>query len=254
MRWHVSSGSTRTGVAIFVAIRPYTVIGIFHDVIRRPEAMAAAIVPLPWPAAWTRRPEVNRRPETYSWSPLLVLLSSSDVKRPSHCDPRPRPSYGPWHRQIPVLSAGRSRSSTTRSTLLISGVALLMGTVSIGNAATAGIAARTGEIGLPPSGWRTGDATSSANCSWRPLCWAGRRSDRRSARRAGHLRRVDRQRMGAGHRDPVRPGRLCDQHGRRPAGRARSGSPSGPRTSRAGTSAMNLPRPTAELTCPRKTR
>jgi putative ABC transport system permease protein len=38
--------------------------------------------------------------------------------------------------------------SVARSTLLLSVVALFIGTVSIGNAATAGIAARTPEIGL----------------------------------------------------------------------------------------------------------
>ncbi|MEV4122153.1 ABC transporter permease [Micromonospora sp. NPDC049645] len=141
-------GIHRTGVAIFVADKPYTVIGIFHDVIRRPEAMAAAIVPFSvasrldeaaggQPA--TRDVLVETAPgaaQLIGRQAPLALRPEAPAELRAVAPPDPRT----LRREI--------EDSTTRSTLLISGVALLMGTVSIGNAATAGIAARTGEIGL----------------------------------------------------------------------------------------------------------
>ncbi|MEV0004579.1 ABC transporter permease [Micromonospora sp. NPDC050980] len=141
-------GIHRTGVAIFVADSAYTVVGIYSDVLRRPEAMSAAIVP--YSVGSSLRLTAGGQPvkrdvlvETAPGAAQLIGRQAPLALRPEApaelrvvAPPDPRT----LRREI--------ESSTTRSTLLISGVALLMGTVSIGNAATAGIAVRTGEIGL----------------------------------------------------------------------------------------------------------
>ncbi len=135
-------------MAIFVAGQAYTVVGIYHDVLRRPEVMAAAIVPYSVAgrvnaATADLRLERVVLVETAPGAAQLIGRQAPLALRPEA--PAELRAIAP---PDPRTLRREIEASTTRSTLLISGVALLMGTVSIGNAATAGIAARTPEIGL----------------------------------------------------------------------------------------------------------
>ncbi|KUJ48873.1 hypothetical protein ADL17_07715 [Micromonospora maris] len=141
-------GIHRTGVAVFVADQAHTVVGIFDDVVRRPEAMAAAIVP--YSAAERLNQSGGSQPakrdvlvETSPGAAQLIGRQAPLALRPEA--PAELRAIAP---PDPRTLRQEIEGSTTRTTLLISGVALLMGTISIGNAATSGVAQRTGEIGL----------------------------------------------------------------------------------------------------------
>lgn len=141
-------GVGRVGVAVFLDGRPYTVIGIYDDVARRVEALAAVIIPYSVAdgldhSGATAQPErdvvIATAPGAAQvigrQAPLAIRPTSPDEVR-AIAPPDPRT----LRREI--------EGDVARSTILLSVVALLMGTISIGNAATAGIAARTSEIGL----------------------------------------------------------------------------------------------------------
>ena len=141
-------GIHRTGVAVFVADQAHTVVGIFNDVVRRPEAMVAAIVP--YSAAERLNQSGGSQPAKRD---VLVETSPGAAQLIGRQAPLAlRPEAPVELRAIappdPRTLRQEIEGSTTRTTLLISGVALLMGTISIGNAATSGVAQRTGEIGL----------------------------------------------------------------------------------------------------------
>ncbi|GLY07734.1 MULTISPECIES: ABC transporter permease [Actinoplanes] len=135
---------TRAGVAVFLDDRAYTVMGIYRDVARRPEAMAAVIMPYAVATALsdsTAAPDVLI--ETAPGAAQLISRQAPLALRPeAPADLRATAPPDPRTLRDDV------ESSVTESTVMISAAALLIGTVSIGNAATAGIAARTGEIGL----------------------------------------------------------------------------------------------------------
>jgi putative ABC transport system permease protein len=142
-------GVNRVGVAVFVDGRAYTVIGVYRDVARRPEALAAAIVPysvadqLVSPLSAGDEPQRDILIETKPGAAQIIGRQAPLAVRPEAAadlqaiaPPDPRT----LRREI--------EASVTRSTILLSVVALLIGTISIGNSATAAIATRTSEIGL----------------------------------------------------------------------------------------------------------
>ncbi|SDD26014.1 ABC transporter permease [Actinokineospora iranica] len=140
-------GVHRVGVAVFIEDRPYTVIGIFDDVARRPEALVSVLVP-------------------YAVAQPMAALSSGEVKRDVVIETEPGAAQlvgaqaalalapeDPARVEVVVPPDPRTlrqeiEGSVARLALVLSLVALGIGTVSIGNAATAGIVARTAEIGL----------------------------------------------------------------------------------------------------------
>lgn len=139
-------GVQRTGVAVFIDDRAYTVIGIYRDVARRDEALAAAIIPYALAgahAAGGTAPAYDVLIETAPGAAQLIGRQAPLAVRPeSAADLRAiaPPDPRTVRREI--------EGDLTRSTLALSLVALIIGTVSIGNAATAAIAVRAPEIGL----------------------------------------------------------------------------------------------------------
>ncbi|PWR09357.1 ABC transporter [Micromonospora acroterricola] len=141
-------GIRRVGVAVFIAGRPYTVVGIYRDVLRRPESLAGAVVPysvgdrLDQPGT----SQVGKRDVLVETDPGAAQIIGRQAplalrpEAPSELRAVAPPDPRTLRREI--------ESSTTKSTLMISGIALLIGTISIGNATTASVATRTGEIGL----------------------------------------------------------------------------------------------------------
>ncbi|GIE95608.1 ABC transporter permease [Paractinoplanes rishiriensis] len=136
---------TRVGVAVFIGDAAYTVIGIYGDVARREEAMAAAIVPhalgerLVTDGTAARDVLIETAPGAAQvvgrQAPLAVRPEAAgDLRAIAPPDPRT------LRREI--------EGDLTRSTLVLSLIALVIGTISIGNAATAAIAVRAPEIGL----------------------------------------------------------------------------------------------------------
>jgi putative ABC transport system permease protein len=138
----------RVGVAVFIGDDAYTVIGIYHDVARRDEAMAAAIVPYALGeglvaaaggGSAARDVLIETAPGAAQvvgrQAPLAVRPEAfEDLRAIAPPDPRT------LRREI--------EGDLTRSTLVLSLIALVIGTISIGNAATAAIAVRAPEIGL----------------------------------------------------------------------------------------------------------
>lgn len=149
-------GINRTGIAVFLDGNAYTVMGIYDDVVRRPEAMAAVIVPYSVAAKLSRATAEAEGPEKAEGSQkrdVLIKTAAGAAQLIGRQAPTAlRPEAPTDLRAIappdPRTMRRDIEASITDSTALISAVALLIGTVSIGNAATAGIAARTPEIGL----------------------------------------------------------------------------------------------------------
>lgn len=141
-----SLGITRVGVAVFIGDRALTVIGIFDDVARRPEALVGLVMPVgvarelqpvtgggQWDALISTAPgaaQLIARQAPYA----LLPEAPAELKAIAPPDPRT------LRREV--------EDNITRSSMSVSVIALLIGSVSIANAATAGIGARIGEIGL----------------------------------------------------------------------------------------------------------
>ncbi|MEU7904936.1 ABC transporter permease [Actinoplanes sp. NPDC049118] len=138
----------RIGVAVFLEGRAYTVMGIYRDVARRPEAMAAVIMPYSVAtklSGTTAGAAANHDVliETAFGAAQLIGTQAPLALRPEA--PADLRALAP---PDPRTLRNDIESSVTESTVIISAAALLIGTISIGNAATAGIASRTQEIGL----------------------------------------------------------------------------------------------------------
>ncbi|MGI5245271.1 ABC transporter permease [Dactylosporangium sp. CA-139066] len=142
-------GVTRTGVAVFISGRSYVVMGIYRDVARRPEALSAAIMPfldaegLLSLAPPQEPPKRDILIETAAGAAQVIGRQAPVAIRPEAPD------------DLRALAAPDPRTlrrevehSVTSFTLWLSAVALVIGTISIGNAATASMASRTAEIGL----------------------------------------------------------------------------------------------------------
>jgi putative ABC transport system permease protein len=140
-------GITRLGVAVFVADRAYTVMGIYDDVVRRPEAMYAAIMPFRTAdllaSSAPGEPERDVIIETAPGAAQLIARQAPLALWPQQPDtltavapPDPRT----LRREI--------EGNLARSSLILSIVAFIIGAVTIATAAIAGVSARVPEIGL----------------------------------------------------------------------------------------------------------
>ncbi|MFC3452319.1 ABC transporter permease [Amycolatopsis speibonae] len=141
-------GIDRVGVAVFAGDRGFTVIGIFDDVQRRSETLLSPVIPfsVAEKLAVGATAEPPRRDVIIKTAPgaaqmiggqaPLALLPTAVGAVRAVAPPDPQS----LRREI--------EGNVTQLSLILSAVALAIGTVSIANAATAGIAARTPEIGL----------------------------------------------------------------------------------------------------------
>jgi putative ABC transport system permease protein len=140
-------GVSRAGVAVFLDDQPYTVIGVYDQVARRPEAMLSMLLP----ARTAERLDAARRPEVRR--DVLVETAPGAAQLISRQAPLALRPEGPGALEAiappdPRMLRRQIEGDVTRVSLLLSIVVMAMGTVSIGNAATAGIVARIPEIGL----------------------------------------------------------------------------------------------------------
>jgi putative ABC transport system permease protein len=136
----------QVGMAVFVDGRPFTVIGIYDDVQRRPEALLSAIVPatvgdqlLPPDQEADRDVIVGTLPgaaQLIADQAPLSLRPEAPSQLRAIAPPDPRT----LRREV--------EGSVARSSLILSVIALAVGAASIANAATASVSARTPEIGL----------------------------------------------------------------------------------------------------------
>jgi putative ABC transport system permease protein len=141
-------GVNRTGIAVFINGRAFTVMGTYDNVARRDEAMAAIIVPYSLGEAIAANsasgpPTRDVLIETRPGAAQLIGSQAALAIRPEAPDdlraiapPDPRT----LRREI--------EGDLSRSTMVLSFVALVIGAISIANAATAATAARASEIGL----------------------------------------------------------------------------------------------------------
>ncbi len=140
-------GIVRLGVAVFIADRAYSVIGIFAEVERGTEALLSAIVPARVAerlAAGQTGPV--RRDVLVRAAPGAAQLIGRQA--PLALRPEAPDSLRAIASPDPMSLRREVEDQVARLSLLVSAVALVIGAVSIGNAATAGIAARVPEIGL----------------------------------------------------------------------------------------------------------
>ncbi|WP_378032044.1 ABC transporter permease [Actinoplanes sp. GCM10030250] len=139
-------GITRTQVAVFIEDEPYTVIGIYRDVARRPEVLQSVVMPLATAEQLVKPGTDNERDVVIETAPGAAQVVGGQAALALH----PEEPQGlrviapPDPRQLRQEIEG----NVAQSSLMISVIALVIGAVSIANAATAGIAARTQEIGL----------------------------------------------------------------------------------------------------------
>lgn len=143
-------GIDRVGVAVFVGDQGFTVIGIFDDVERRPEALSAIIVPFTAANELASHPAADSEPPSRDVIVRTLPGAAQLVgdQAPIALDPVAPKALSSEVPPDPKTLRRQVEASVTRLSLILSVVALAIGTVSIGNAATAGIAARTAEIGL----------------------------------------------------------------------------------------------------------
>lgn len=162
-------GVTRTGVAVYIDSRAFTVIGIFDDVTSRPEILPSVVAPY---AAVRHLAEANDGAtptydviiKTAAGAAQLIGRQAPLALAPH--DPTSLRSVAPPDPQTLRMEV---ETNVEQLSLILSAVALAIGAVSIGNAATASIAARVPEIGLR---------------SKRPACFGGR-GHRRPGRGVG---------------------------------------------------------------------
>lgn len=141
-------GVSRIGIAVFIDGRPFTVMGIYHNVARRDEAMAAVIVPyfaaeVLAGSGTSGPPALDVLIETWPGAAQTIGRQAALAIRPEA--PEDLRAIAP---PDPRTLRREIEGDLTRSTMFLSLVALVIGTVSIGNAATAAIATRAPEIGL----------------------------------------------------------------------------------------------------------
>jgi putative ABC transport system permease protein len=138
----------RVGVAVFIEDVPYVVIGIFDDVQRRPEALLSVVMPFSVAsrigvAPGAPEPDRDVVVQTAPGAAQLIGGQAALALHPEGADALQ--AIAP---PDPRLLRREVEASVTRSSFILSIIALVIGTISIGNAATAAVAARTGEIGL----------------------------------------------------------------------------------------------------------
>ncbi|MEV4143564.1 ABC transporter permease [Amycolatopsis sp. NPDC049691] len=137
----------RTGVAVFVDDHAYTVMGIFDDIAREPATLASVVMPFSTAqklAAGARtRPERDVVAQVSPGAAHVIGTQAPPAllpEAPGQLQPAAPPD---------ALSLRRSvEGDVTTLALLVSLIALGIGTFSIATVATAGVAARSAEIGL----------------------------------------------------------------------------------------------------------
>ncbi|HEV2784579.1 MAG TPA: ABC transporter permease [Actinophytocola sp.] len=138
-------GITRTQAAVFVDDQAYTVAGIYDDVLRRPEALQMVLMPFST-ANRLAGAESAERDVLIETSPGAAQLIGHQAPLALHpAAPNALRSIAP---PDPRALRREIEADVTRSSVLISVLTLIIGTVSIANAATAGVSARRSEIGL----------------------------------------------------------------------------------------------------------
>jgi putative ABC transport system permease protein len=141
-------GITRPGVAVFIADRAFTVTGIFDDVVREPGTLAGIVVPFSTAhgLATTSKTGAGTFDLLVEVAPGAATLIGDQApyalapEAPSRLESLAPPDPSTLRREV--------EGNVVTMAVILSLVALAMGSVSIGNAASAGIAARTPEIGL----------------------------------------------------------------------------------------------------------
>jgi putative ABC transport system permease protein len=139
---------TRVGVAIFVNGRAYTVMGIFDEVNRQPATLAQVVMPFSTAQALTASPTAGhaKRDVVVRVEPGAARLIAGQA--PYALAPEAPDTLESIAPPDPQTLRREVEGDVANLAIILSLVALAIGTVSIGNAATAGIAARTAEIGL----------------------------------------------------------------------------------------------------------
>ncbi|MEV0895815.1 ABC transporter permease [Actinoplanes sp. NPDC049802] len=137
---------TRTGVAVFIGDRAYTVIGIFDDVARRPEALLSVVIPTSLATEMVGEGGEGEQDVLIATVPGAAQLIGRQAplalwpEEPSAVRSIAPPDPRTLRREV--------EGNVTRSSLWVSLIALIIGGISIANAAVAGIGARVPEIGL----------------------------------------------------------------------------------------------------------
>jgi putative ABC transport system permease protein len=137
---------SQVGMAVFIGDQPYTVIGIYDAVQRRPEALLSAIVPATVGDELVAAGREADRDIIIGTAPGAAHLIAEQA--PWSLRPEGPTELRAIAPPDPRTLRQEVESSVTRSSLLLSGIALAIGAASIANAATASISARTPEIGL----------------------------------------------------------------------------------------------------------
>jgi putative ABC transport system permease protein len=136
-------GVTRVGGAVFLGDLPFTVIGIYDAIDRRPEAMLGGMVPASVLAEQAPDAPTDVLIATVPGAAALIASQAPIMLWPEQ--PAALRAIAP---PDPRNLRQEIEGSVTRSSLILSVVALLIGAVSIANSATGAIQARTAEIGL----------------------------------------------------------------------------------------------------------
>lgn len=141
-----SMGINRVGVAVFIADRPFTVVGVFDEVNRQPGMLASVVVP--YGAATTLQTGKGQAEhdfvvEVRPGAARVVggqLAHALIPEAPERLEVAVPPDPTTLRREV--------EGNVAQLALVLSAVALAIGTVSIAGSASAGIAARAPEIGL----------------------------------------------------------------------------------------------------------
>jgi putative ABC transport system permease protein len=138
---------TRTGVAVYIDGQPFTVMGILETVQRRPEVLLSAVIP--FGAAETMITDLTgtvERDVLIQTAPGAAQIIGRQA--PYALSPQAPEAVRAIAPPDPRTLRREVERNVVRSSLMVSVIALVVGAVSIGNTATAGVAARTAEIGL----------------------------------------------------------------------------------------------------------
>lgn len=139
-------GITRVGVAVFIGDLAFTVMGIFDDVIRRPETMLGVVMPVGVSEKLIDPAVPPVRDVLVATRPGAAQMIGAQAPLALHPEePGVLRVVAP---PDPKTLRQEIEGSVRTSSLVLSLVALIVGAISIANSATAAIAARTPEIGL----------------------------------------------------------------------------------------------------------
>lgn len=136
----------RIGVAIFIADHPFLVAGIFDDVQRRPEAMLSIVIPASVADMFAARGGNIERDVVIETTPGAAQLIADQA--PLALSPEAPAALRAIAPPDPRTLRREIEGNVAQSSLVLSIIALIIGSVSIANAAMSAVATRTPEIGL----------------------------------------------------------------------------------------------------------